>query len=49
VALAAAGMSLNAIARQLNEDGVPAKRGGKFYPSTVRYLLANRALYGKAA
>jgi DNA invertase Pin-like site-specific DNA recombinase len=48
-AMAAEGMSLNAIARQLNEDGVPAKRGGKFYPSTVRYILNNRALFGKAA
>lgn len=47
--MAAAGTSLNAIARQLNDEGVKAKRGGKFYPSTIRYLLGNQALYGKAA
>lgn len=47
-ALHAGGVSLNAIARTLNDEGVPAKRGGKFYPSTLRYILANEQLHGKA-
>lgn len=47
--MAAAGMSLNAIARQLNDEGVPAKRGGKYYASTIKYVLENVALHGKRA
>ena len=38
---AAEGSSLAAIARRLNAEGVPTKRGRKWYPSTVRYLLRN--------
>ena len=38
---AAEGSSLAAIARQLNAESVPTKRGGQWYPSTVRYLLRN--------
>jgi site-specific DNA recombinase len=35
------GMSLRAIADSLNNSGLASKRGGKFYPSTVRYILDN--------
>jgi DNA invertase Pin-like site-specific DNA recombinase len=35
----AAGMSIRAIAAELNERGVPAKRGGKWYPVTVSRVL----------
>jgi len=38
---AAEGSSLAAIARRLNAESVPTKRGGRWYPSTVRYLLRN--------
>lgn len=38
---AAEGSSLAAIARRLNGEGVPTKRGGQWYPATVRYLLRN--------
>jgi DNA invertase Pin-like site-specific DNA recombinase len=38
---AAAGESLAGIARALNADAVPTKRGGKWHASTVRYLLRN--------
>jgi len=40
-AWSADGMSLAAIARQLNDEDVPTKRGGSWYASTVRYLLRN--------
>lgn len=33
------GVSLRAIAAQLNEDGVPTKRGGRWHPNTVARLL----------
>lgn len=33
--------SLAGIARELNHRGIPTKRGAKWYPSTVRYLLRN--------
>jgi site-specific DNA recombinase len=36
--------SLDKIAKTFNGEGVPTKRGGKWYRSTVRYLL-NNALY----
>ena len=35
------GDSLHRIAARLNDQGVPDKRGGRWYASTVRYLLAN--------
>lgn len=38
-----AGESLAAIADDLNERGVPGKRGGRWHPSTVRYLLNRQA------
>jgi len=37
----AAGASLGAIARRLTAAGTPTKRGGQWYPATVRYLLRN--------
>ncbi len=41
-AWAVEGSSLAAIARRLNAEGVPTKRGGsQWYPSTVRYILQN--------
>lgn len=42
--LRAGGYSFGKIAGTLNGDGVPTKRGGKWYRSTVSYLLKN-ALY----
>jgi DNA invertase Pin-like site-specific DNA recombinase len=35
-----AGASLKAIADELNADQVPTSQGGRWHPSTVRYLLA---------
>lgn len=35
------GASLASIARRLNRDGIPTKRGGRWYASTVRYLVMN--------
>ena len=35
------GLSLHAIANALNGEGRCSKRGGRFYPSTVRYILDN--------
>ena len=35
------GLSLRNIALQLNQANVPAKNGGKWYASTIRYILAN--------
>ena len=32
---------LGEIAQALNNDGVPTQRGGKWYASTVRYILSN--------
>lgn len=37
----AEGKALNAIAAELNADGVPTKRGGKWFASTVRYIERN--------
>lgn len=39
LSMSADGMSLNAIARSLNEEGVPTAKGGKWYPSTVRAIV----------
>jgi DNA invertase Pin-like site-specific DNA recombinase len=44
----AAGWTLGAIARELTRRGVPTKRGGAWYPGTVKYLLENN-LYAGAA
>ena len=40
------GKSYGDIADKLNEDGVPTKRGGKWYPSTVRYIVTNERYQG---
>lgn len=37
---------LSEIAHGLNVDGIPTQRGGHWYASTVRYILAN-ALYSE--
>lgn len=43
-----AGWSLRKIAAELNKRGVPTKQGGRWYASTVRYLLQN-SLYQEVA
>jgi DNA invertase Pin-like site-specific DNA recombinase len=43
--LAREGMSYSGIARKLNAEAVPAKRGGKWYPASVRYVAKNVDLY----
>ena len=35
------GRSYGKIAKELNAKKVPTKRGGKWYPSTVRYIAVN--------
>jgi site-specific DNA recombinase len=40
------GSSLMAIAFKLNNEGVPSKRGGKWYPATIRYILDNPKYLG---
>lgn len=35
------GLSLMAIARKLNSEGIPTKRGGSWHPATARYILDN--------
>ncbi len=42
-AWAAEGVGVRAIARRLNDAGVPAKRGGRWHPSTVARLVDSRA------
>lgn len=41
-----AGSSLMSIARKFNEEGVASKRGGKWYPATIRYMLDNPKYHG---
>ena len=38
--------SLTEISEGLNVDGIPTARGGRWYASTVRYVLLNRAYAG---
>jgi len=40
------GLSMNLIADQLNENQVPTKRGGKWYASTIQYILNNKLYKG---
>lgn len=43
------GMSLRAIARALNDRGIPTARGGRWYAGTVGYMLSNglyKGIYG---
>jgi site-specific DNA recombinase len=41
------GATLQAIATALNGDGVPTRRGGKWWPGTVRYVLDNPKYRGQ--
>ena len=43
-----AGWSLGKIARELTKRGVPTKKGGAWYPGTVKYLLDNNLYSGVA-
>lgn len=36
------GMSLNAIARKLNEEGIPSRRGRRWYGTTVKLILQRK-------
>lgn len=36
-----AGWSLRRIAKALNDQGIPTKRGGRWHPGTIKYLLEN--------
>jgi DNA invertase Pin-like site-specific DNA recombinase len=44
----AAGWSLGKIARELTRQSIPTKRGGAWYPATVKYLLENSLYSGVA-
>lgn len=44
----AAGWSLGKIARELTRQCVPTKKGGAWYPGTVKYLLGNSLYSGVA-
>jgi DNA invertase Pin-like site-specific DNA recombinase len=41
------GATLQAIADALNTDGVPTRRGGRWWPGTVRYVLDNPKYRGQ--
>ncbi|MHB9134724.1 MAG: recombinase family protein [Armatimonadota bacterium] len=43
----AEGTSLRHIAKTLNMEGIPSKRGGQWHASTLWYLLQNDLHYGK--
>ena len=43
-----AGVAKEAIAKKLNEEGVPTKRGTKWYVSSVYYILTNERYMGDA-
>ena len=43
----ATGATLKAIADDLNQDGVPTRRGGRWWPGTVRYVLDNPKYRGQ--
>jgi site-specific DNA recombinase len=46
--LRASGLSYRAIAERLTAEGVPTKRGGAWYASTVSYILKNGLYEGVA-
>lgn len=41
--LRAGGLTLQAIADVLNSESIPTKRGGKWHPSTITYILSRKA------
>ncbi|MBA7703624.1 hypothetical protein ES703_112412 [subsurface metagenome] len=41
------GLSMKAIADHLNDKQVPTKRGGKWYASTIQYILNNKLYKGQ--
>ena len=41
-----AGKTIFANARELNNEGVPAKSGGKWHPLTIKRILHNQSYYG---
>lgn len=43
LAMRNSGATLSAIANSLNVRGIEGKRGGKWFPSTVRYLISRQA------
>lgn len=43
--LRAEGMGINAIAKRLNEDGIPSRRGKRWYGTTVKLVLARAAVF----
>jgi hypothetical protein len=42
-AMRAEGLHLRGIADRLNVEGVPSKRGGLWFPSTLSYILKHAA------
>jgi site-specific DNA recombinase len=45
--LALAGKSYHAIAKSLNDKGIPTKKNSKWHPWTIKNMLANSAYMGK--
>jgi site-specific DNA recombinase len=41
-----AGATLQAIADRLNSEGIPAKRGGQWFPASIGFVIGNREMYG---
>lgn len=39
-------LSLGKIARRLNQENIPTKRGGRWHPATVKYILKNTKYKG---
>jgi site-specific DNA recombinase len=39
-----AGVTLQAIANSLNREGIPAKRGGQWFPASVGFVISNREM-----
>jgi len=43
------GKSMSRIAQELRAEGIPTRRGGKWWPSTVKKILANALYTGEAS
>ena len=41
------GLTNRQIADTLNAEGIPGKRGGRWYPATIRYMLDNPKYQGQ--